>query len=721
MVSTSKILTVSYGTFSCTLEGFDDSFDTMKAIAEYFRDLASDDRYFGAEPPTPDAEMLAKIAEREVARRVSAHEESGKIHLRADAGTAGATAAVLGAPAIADAEPAAEEIEEPAVMAPAEQPANDAVEIIEAADETLEAAPEEVAETPVEVPAEIPDTVEPEIETAQAEEIAEVEVAAQPEPAPAPTPVAHPDADSVAAKLQRIRAVVSHSEEPGQDTVYSEDEHAEGFLSQTAASIEAALDHDDISADENLEIDPQEDTASILDRVLNTDAPEQSAADEADQQDTAFADTAEQDDEDEDDFGFDIDALARAAAEDAQESVQEATVTDEAQHVDASDADPEILSEEHLKEHVAHEEADDAIDTDELVEIEVEEEDPTGAPVARIIRMKREEFEAAVAAGQLEAADEDDDHETLADMELAAAETDSELSAEEEAELQRELAEVSAEIIGADDTGEDDSDEDDDIASIFAEDEVDEHAKADEIAPSLRKPRKDLADADADQNMTRLMAKTLSEMDEPEGANRRNAIQHLRAAVAATKAEQQAGSDLRDTQDTTEDYRDDLASVVRPRRPHASKSNTTRRPGDARPAPLKLVAEQRVDDDRPAAAPVSPVRPRRVSVSEAAEAPIATTQAGGFADFAEEMGAHSLPDVLEAAAAFMSHVEGREKFSRPQLMDTARQVDGIEFSREDGLRSFGQLLRQGKIQKLKGGRFAVSEQIGFKPDARAVG
>ena len=54
-------------------------------------------------------------------------------------------------------------------------------------------------------------------------------------------------------------------------------------------------------------------------------------------------------------------------------------------------------------------------------------------------------------------------------------------------------------------------------------------------------------------------------------------------------------------------------------------------------------------------------------------------------------------------------------------MSRVRQANGGDFTREDGLRAFGQLLRTGKIEKIKGGRFAASEAINFKPDHRAAG
>ena len=134
------------------------------------------------------------------------------------------------------------------------------------------------------------------------------------------------------------------------------------------------------------------------------------------------------------------------------------------------------------------------------------------------------------------------------------------------------------------------------------------------------------------------------------------------------------------------------------------------------------MAEQRIDSPAPAPAASGPVRPRRITSFRAEEAEFETRGGeGGFAAYAEESGAVELHELLEAAASYMSFVEGREQFSRPQLMTKVRQVELQESSREDRLRTFGQLLRDGKIEKTRGGRFTASERISFKPGARAAG
>jgi hypothetical protein len=261
----------------------------------------------------------------------------------------------------------------------------------------------------------------------------------------------------------------------------------------------------------------------------------------------------------------------------------------------------------------------------------------------------------------------------------------SSLTAAEEDELARELADVEAGVV---------------------------HKNAD------AEPRRTLPSLEGDQgsDMNRLLAETDNQMDDPESAVRRDAISHLRAAVAAKKADFALGEP--NTTDEEDDaYRNDLAEVVKPRRPVA-KSDLTEHAPDARPAPLKLVAEQRINTQ--AAAPAAPVSPRRVT--PVVSAPTTAEQVeGGFAEFADEMGATSLPDLLEAAAAYMSFVEGLDQFSRPQLMSTVRLAGEEDFSREEGLRSFGMLLRTGKLQKLDGGRFKVSDKIGYQPDERAAG
>ncbi len=699
MVNTSKVLTVSYGTFSCTLEGFDDSFDTMKAIAEYFRDLAAEDRYFGAEPPTPDAEMLARIAEREVSRHVEAHNDGGKITLRTalpvaddlseshDAQSAADEQAIAHAAEqarvaeqaeearleeervakaaaeraeqraakrarIAEEKAAQEAQEAEALKAAEEAAAEKAAQEKQAAEEAaakVAADEKEAAEAAALEAAEAAARAEAEaIARAEAEALAAAEAEAEAKAIAAQEDEAakraeEEDGDSVAAKLARIRAVVGQPKDVSATADFSEDEHAEDIMQGQPGDT----DLEDLLEDEPAPATTSNDTISDV-----------------------------------------MSRIASETAVDANESEAAVAVTE-------TEADPEVA---------------------EVV-------DAPKAPIrARVIKMKREEFEAAIASGDIE---EDDDVDSLADensAEASAAIQNSSLSSDDEDELARELAAVEAELSGL---------PVDAPQAPVLDLEAEEFEPLEPIDAPAAKGAEDLAQA-PDAELDRLMDQTSSELEEPDGKKRRNALGHLRAAVAAARADKTV-ENAADKVDETLDYRGDLESAVQPRRPVRRLTSETPTAASARP-PLKLVAEQRVDAPAPTseeiAAPAPrPVRPRRVKAGDAPAQPAAADTAqsniapegGSFSEFAEEMGANELPDLLEAAAAYMAYVEGKEQFSRPQLMTKVRMVQEDNFSREDGLRSFGQLLRQGKIEKISGGRFTVSDRISFKPDTRAAG
>ena len=804
MVGASKILTVSYGTFSCTLEGFDDSFGTMKAIAEYFRDLAADDRYFGAEPPTPDADMLQRIAEREIRRRVDAHVDGEKVVLRADAG--------------ADTAP-----EPNALRAP---------------DPTPEPAPE--AQAPA---APAPVAAEPEVEPAPqpaplAEPEPEPELHAEPE---APAPVSDPasaapaasEEDSVAAKLARIRAVVqtarsAPAEEDESDSSFIEDEHAAAPASAPEAqpadlpvdeiedAVEVAEDlteTDETPVEDEVIAEIEEPAEDVLeDAAEEIDEIEAAADTEIDEdiQDDYVEDTSAV----EDDQPLDISALAarlsaekealRAEAEvepEAEEIEEPVEVAfDEAPQDDITEETADFTEQEMLEEiqevpeenpvavldEAAPEEVAEA-DAEETEELdpaqarraerrarraarraqqerqprnEGDARDAAARARARVMKVKRDELEdmraSLIESDLIPGAKADAEDAPKAEAEPVAedapteeparirplrvlkrarkdVEPEVEPEAEPEAEIEADLQdEITDELdntpimADAEDNLDGDDLDGDEALGLSPEDEADlmaelaeverDTAPATPVAPT--EDTKAKAPAGGVTDVSRLVDEVNTKMEGTEHKRRRSAIAHLKAAVAATVAERGLGRNRdRETEDEVQrtPYRADLSAVVRP----AAKPEAK-----AKMPPLMLVSEQRIDRPTAQAAQRSAGNLALRAVEndalddddqdDVADQGNIFADDDTFADFAERHGAHALPDILECAAAYLARVEGQDSFTRPEVMNTVAEFMGADkFQREDGLRAFGQLLREGPLERQGRGAFTIAATSRF--------
>ena len=79
------------------------------------------------------------------------------------------------------------------------------------------------------------------------------------------------------------------------------------------------------------------------------------------------------------------------------------------------------------------------------------------------------------------------------------------------------------------------------------------------------------------------------------------------------------------------------------------------------------------------------------------------------------------PQLREAAAAFATCVEKRSQFTRPQLMRRLMaSAERGSITREDGLRSFGTLLRTGRIEKNGRGNYSLSQHSPYLNEARRL-
>lgn len=327
----------------------------------------------------------------------------------------------------------------------------------------------------------------------------------------------------------------------------------------------------------------------------------------------------------------------------------------------------------------------------------------SGAPTGRPIAADRPED----APARDDDAREPSDGPGPADQSASAtSNAEGALSPEDEAALQAELAHIAADGAAQSGSG----------------------AGADTAAQAPPGP-------EHEAEISRLVGAVNTALDAPEQRRRRASFAHLKAAVAATRADR--GGRQPDTSDETEEegaarpYRDDLADSVSPPRPEAGQAR-----GKGRMPPLMLVSAQRIDAraDRPTTlAEPAAASDGNPALDETAKEPetgpdartrpaetilAARAQSDGFPAFAARMGAGELDELIEAAAVHAIVVQGQEEVTRRQLMRAVSAHLGGSVPREDAQRAVGRLLREGPLRRVRRGVFTVTEDSHYLKKTR---